>query len=73
MLCAAADRTGLEPATSGVTSRRSPTELTVLAPCVDPVGVEPTRFCLQSRCSPELSYEPLVIAPTQGFEPRYSA
>jgi hypothetical protein len=48
-----ADRTGFEPVTSGSTGRHSTPELTIPWRCaVDPVGFEPTRFCLQHRRSP---------------------
>ena len=30
----------------------------LLVPLVEPVGVEPTTPCLQSRCSSQLSYDP---------------
>lgn len=34
--------------------------------CVDPVGFEPTRACLQGRCSPGLSYEPSLLSSDAG-------
>ena len=38
-----------------------------LSPLVETVGLEPTTFCLQNRCSRQVSYIPLV--PEVGFEP----
>ena len=45
-----AGETGLEPATSGVTGQRS-TLLNYSPKLERVVGLEPTTFCLASRCS----------------------
>ncbi len=38
---------------------------------VEMVGIEPTRFCLQNRCSPNVSYIPTtsLLVGRQGLEP----
>lgn len=51
-----ADRTGLEPVTSGLTSQRfQPAELTIRE--ARPEGLEPPTPGSASRCSIQLSYE----------------
>ena len=46
----------------GYIEKKSPTIVELL---VEIVGVEPTTPCLQSRCSSQLSYTPMLGSPEQ--------
>ena len=39
----------------------------MIEPFVEIVGVEPTTPCLQSRCSSQLSYTPMLGSPEQTW------
>ena len=47
-----------------MTKKKRMTDLVILF-LVEIVGVEPTTPCLQSRCSSQLSYTPMLGSPEQ--------